>query len=1049
MCELSAGTRLGRYVVRAKLGSGGMADVYLAEDTDLRRRVALKVLPPETAADEQARRRLTREARAAAALEHPHICVVHEVDQVDGRLVIVMQYVEGETLDIRLRRAPLSVDEALALAVQIADGVADAHAHAILHRDLKPGNVMITSRGSAKVMDFGLAKSAGDVEERADAGETRTESRLISTPGTVLGTWPYMSPEQVRGEVLDPRSDIFSLGAMFYEMVAGRRPFEGPTPAAIASAILTVDPLPLARFAPDAPDELMRIISKALRKPVDDRYQTAQDLLTDLRTLREERDFRRRLERSSSERMPPAVPASTPMSGGAAPLTPAPLTPAPLTPAPLTPAPLQSQSTPVLSRAHVVWPAAVAAVLVLVAAGWGWSTWRERRVKAESEAALPRVTALAEQGRFFEAYDLAVAIEPILGDDPRLKGLMPAISATLSVATEPAGARVSLTRFTPGQPSARLAVGTTPLTTIRVPRGDYLIEVAKDGFAPVEQSISARPVEANGMRFPVPPLKVSYSLTPASSMPPGMVHVPGGRYRLTSWERPTDRAVDLAGFYIDKYEVSNANFRQFVTAGGYLKREYRREPITRAGRPLPWEEAMRLFRDRTGLPGPRDWANQRPPEGRTDHPVSGVSWYEAAAYGVFRGKVLPTMFQWEKAARGTAVVPAIAWAMPWGAIVRGEDVGQRANFNGSDTIPVTGMAFGMSPYGAFNMAGNVAEWTRNDTPDGYIATGGGWADPVYTFGQFGVRPGAYRSETIGFRLVQPEAAATGEDGAGRIEAAKEVPIYKAITAAEFKNYADAYRYRPAPLEARVEETVTTPDYTREMVTFSGVGAERVTAYLYLPTHVPRPVQVLHFVPAGDVVNGYRPLTASMDERMVPFVRAGRAAFGVVLRGYIGGPPFAGPPPDPQSVEQVESTAERVNTLRRGLDYLATRDDVDRTRIAFVGPSSGGMLGLIEAAVDDRYRGVVMMGVGLSGRAGAYHPVADAVNFVPFIRPPKLILQGSYDEDTPLITAARPMFDLMRQPKTMVVYDGGHVPTPELMMRVVGEWLDTQLGPVTR
>ncbi len=287
-----------------------MAEVYLAEDTALGRRVALKLLPPDTARDEAARTRLAREARAAAALDHANICGVYEVDESDGRLFIAMQFVEGETLDARLRRAPLDIDDALGIALQIVDGVAEAHRHGILHRDLKPGNVMVTARGQAKVMDFGLAKPGvgTSADGRIAFTQAGTEA-AVSTPGVVLGTWPYMSPEQVRGESLDQRSDLFSLGVVLFEMVAGRRPFEGHSSAEVASSILTREPPPLARFTASVPPELERLVSKALRKPPDSRYQTAQDLLIDLRALKDERDFQRRLGRTPV----PAL-ASTPSS---------------------------------------------------------------------------------------------------------------------------------------------------------------------------------------------------------------------------------------------------------------------------------------------------------------------------------------------------------------------------------------------------------------------------------------------------------------------------------------------------------------------------------------------------------------------------------------------------------------------------------------------------------------------------------------------------------------------------------------------------------------
>lgn len=192
---LAEGTKLGRDEIRSKIGEGGMGEVYLAEDTKLHRRVAIKFLPTDSVANEQANKRLLREAQAAAKLDHPNICAVHEVTEEDGRSFIVMPYVEGENLEVRMKRKPLGLSESLAIAVQVADALAEAHLHGIIHRDIKPSNIIITPRGQAKVMDFGLAKVvAGTVESEAET------MGLLTAPGTILGTVPYMSPEQVRGE---------------------------------------------------------------------------------------------------------------------------------------------------------------------------------------------------------------------------------------------------------------------------------------------------------------------------------------------------------------------------------------------------------------------------------------------------------------------------------------------------------------------------------------------------------------------------------------------------------------------------------------------------------------------------------------------------------------------------------------------------------------------------------------------------------------------------------------------------------------------------------
>ncbi|MEK6325768.1 MAG: protein kinase [Acidobacteriota bacterium] len=288
---------ISHYRILKKLGAGGMGEVYLAEDTKLDRKVAIKFLPPESTADQQAKRQLVREARAAAKLDHPNICSIYEVAEEDDRSFIVMQYVEGETLASRMRNKPLELGECLGIAAQLSDALAEAHSHGIIHRDIKPANIMLTARHQAKVMDFGLAKV---VRERSLTDTTAETKSLLTEPGAIIGTVPYMSPEQVRGEDLDGRSDIFSFGAVLYEMITGHQPFAAESAAMTISAVVTREPAPLARYSIAVPRQLERIVNKALRKDREERYQTARDLLIDLKSLKHELEFEAELERSKS-----------------------------------------------------------------------------------------------------------------------------------------------------------------------------------------------------------------------------------------------------------------------------------------------------------------------------------------------------------------------------------------------------------------------------------------------------------------------------------------------------------------------------------------------------------------------------------------------------------------------------------------------------------------------------------------------------------------------------------------------------------------------------
>ena len=283
--DIVTGTRIDQYEILSRLGEGGMGEVYLAEDHQLGRKVAIKFLPSKFASDKAAKSRLLREARAAATLDHPHICAIYAVSDNGNNNFIVLQYVKGETLRSRLEREPFQPSDALDVAAQIAEALAEAHAHGIIHRDIKPENVMLTARGQVKVLDFGLAKMLPNQDSIEPEAAT---INMLSTPGIVMGTVPYMSPEQARGELLDQRSDIFSFGVVLYEMLIGKRPFDAKSTAEIMSAILTKETPRLRNSAPSVSGQLDDLVTKCLEKNCDARYQTMYDLIAGLRSIRED-----------------------------------------------------------------------------------------------------------------------------------------------------------------------------------------------------------------------------------------------------------------------------------------------------------------------------------------------------------------------------------------------------------------------------------------------------------------------------------------------------------------------------------------------------------------------------------------------------------------------------------------------------------------------------------------------------------------------------------------------------------------------------------------
>jgi formylglycine-generating enzyme required for sulfatase activity/pimeloyl-ACP methyl ester carboxylesterase len=985
--QVTPGARLGRYEIRSLLGAGGMGEVYLAYDHDLERDVAIKVLRDGASESSDRVRRFIQEAKAASGLHHPNVAHVYEIGTHDDVRFIAMEIVEGETLRDRVARGPLSIDDAIAIGLQIAGALAAAHKAGIVHRDIKPENVIVSADGFAKVLDFGLAKLR---EIRNDDAATL----LKTTPGLTMGTLGYMAPEQLSGGDVTPAADVFSLGVVLYEMISGRRPFEGTTTTEVVASIVSKAPRPLHELRADTPPKLEAVISKALAKNANDRFPSAGEMLEQLRQI-------------SREAMSAAAIAPRPN----------------------------------LSK-RVMVPAITVLVVALAVVGV-WFAARAKRQRGAEESIKSAERLLAER-KLPEAYETAAAAAAILPSNDRVRDVIARTSTPMTVESDPRGATVFVQRF--NGPAERTRAGTTPVTIEHVPLADYVVTLEKPGYASTTLPVSLTPFYIRGgVPLPQAPPRLRLKLMEASKVPAGMVFVEGGEYQLAGWSRPSDRAVNLRDFFIDRYEVSNRDFEEFVRAGAYRRPELWKLAFADEGKTLSFEQAMARLHDTTGLPGPRNWSGGAPPAGRENHPVTDVTWYEADAFAEWKGKKLPTVYEWEKTARYKTKV-TIGMTLPWGVVGAGVDATERANFLGKGTMPVDSLPFGISPWGAYNMAGNVAEWCRNPKAPGFAFRGGGWNDAVYAFGQTGGYPAFFSSGKLGFRCVkeiQPDA----DQGAFVLTASGFVPAYQPVDDRAFAEIRKQYEYPKTPLNAHVIETVEARDWKREKIAYD-VGGSTVTAYLYLPIGYHPPLQVIHFAPAADVDGGFRTLPASIESQFPPFIRGGRAVFSVLLEGYVGrsrAPDFEAP--DSRSAERVEYIAKRVTELRRGLDYLESRNDLDHSRVAFIANSAGTYTGVILTALEKRYRSVLFTGTGIEPHSLSDIAAANRINFAPRISAPKLMLHGRYDEDTPLKSEAEPLFRLLREPKHLQLYDGGHTPPMNLWIPTVTRWLDETLGPV--
>jgi dienelactone hydrolase len=573
--KVTEGTSLGRYTILEVLGSGGMGVVYRARDERLERVVAIKVLLPGVLVGEEARRAFRKEALALAKLNHAHIAAVYDVGEQDGVDYLVMECVQGESLAAKIKAGAVSVKEATSILLQVAEALEEAHERGVIHRDLKPGNVMVTAKGNVKVLDFGLAKLFAP--SGMDATVSYAESKGMA------GTPLYMSPEQIHGQVVDARTDLWSLGVLYYETLTGRTPFEGTNTLTVLRAIVETPPEPVVRLRPEVPAEAGEMVGKALQRDPAKRYQTAAEVVGDASGL---------LLRMSG---PAAEVERGKMSVGRG------------------------------------WLMGAGLLLVaLVAVGvWQYRRMAERRWAREE--AIPQMASLNDAKKPLAAFVVLEKAEKILPGDAELKQIAEAHTRVVSIASEPAGAEVEMQDYlTPGGEWKKL--GTTPLNGVRVPRGYFRWKVSKQGVGEMMEAWSS----GDDLDFP---------LDRQVKAPAGMVYSPGGDVAdyegFLGWIGP----YQLPPYYVDRFEVSNREYQKFVDGGGYSKRQFWPTGFTEDGRSLSWEQAMGKFRDTSGRAGPATWEGGHYPEGQADFPVSGVSWYEAMAYAGSVGKNLPVVAQ--------------------------------------------------------------------------------------------------------------------------------------------------------------------------------------------------------------------------------------------------------------------------------------------------------------------------------------------------------------------------------------------------------------------
>jgi eukaryotic-like serine/threonine-protein kinase len=964
---LSPGMRLGPYAILRAIGAGGMGEVYCARHVKLGRDVAIKVLPAALSSDRDRLARFEREARTASALNHPGIITIYDIGEYEGTTYIAMELVDGRMLSDLIAAGPLPVDHALDLAVQITGALARAHGSGIVHRDIKPANVMVTADGRAKILDFGLAKGIAT----STAGDAVVASITSETLGaTISGTPHYMAPEQLSGLTADHRADQFAFGVLFYEMLGGRRPFEGASLTAIVSAILVQSPPSLHQLRPAVSSDVERIIARCLEKEPKDRFPSLAELAAELQQC---------VERRARARYGPVA---------------------------------------MLRRPAVAGPLAVLVLAVATATGlWvrgAGSRWAERD-------ALDQITRLVEAGDLYEAYRTVRAAQRFRPDDPALQRVVDRITLPIAVNTVPPGAAVAIKGYaTPDAPWEQ--VGVTPLT-LRIPYALMRWRITREGYEPFEGapfSSAAIGVLARGL-----------SLDPAGTRPPGTVSVPGGMLNTLPGARPPGElpVVEIAPFFVDRYEVTNREFKAFVDGGGYRRPEWWPSPLERDGTDVAWQDAMLSFRDATGRPGPATWELAGYPAGEDDHPVSGVSWYEAAAYCASAGRSLPTIYHWFSALGQDQL----------------SDILVHSNMDGAGKAAV-GSFRGLSAYGTYDMAGNVKEWAWNATGNRRYILGGAWNEPTYLFKHLVAQDPWDRGATNGMRCAtyaHPPPAHLLAPVTPLREYERPAPLADDA----FAVLRGMYAYDPTPLEAEVERVDDSqPAWRRETVSIrTAYGNERMDVILLVPRAVAPPYQSVIWFP-GDDVFLLRSSESFSSAWLFDFIPGGgRVLVHPVYKGmYERHEPRASSPS-----EQRDMMIRWAQDISRTIDYLATRAEFDMDRIGYYGFSAGAIYGPVFTAVEPRIAASILLGGGLL--PVPFRPEVHPVHFAPRSRTPTLMINGRDDFLMPYELSQRPFFELIGAPadrKRHARAAGGHIPANRFdIIREVLDWLDRQLGPV--
>jgi len=642
---------------------------------------------------------------------------------------------------------------------------------------------------------------------------------------------------------------------------------------------------------------------------------------------------------------------------------------------------------------------------------------------------VPAIQNLANDNFYMPTagFDMAIEAEKHIPGDSALIKLWPAIAAVVSIETEPTGAEVYWKDYDKPDDEWRSA-GSTPLEDLKLPRGYLRMEFRKDGYQTVEY--------AGPWAKTIGPQIDTVKLDALESLPKDMARVPANEARMYIVGLEQTGGKQVGEFLIDKYEVSNKEFKAFVDAGGYMDTGYWHHPFYAKGVEYAAAEAMATFKDKTNQPGPATWEAGTYPDGMEDHPVTGVSWYEAAAYAAFAKKQLPTIYHWSVVAhtnRTQYIVPL-------------------SNFSGKSTLP-GGSLDGYSAFGIYDLAGNAREWCMNESDikgQCYIL-GGGWNDPTYAFNDSYTQSAMDRSVANGFRCMK---LLDGDTTMAALTA-NVAPLFrdysneKPVDERTFALFLNQFVYDKNPLNATVEQTMEGDTWKAEKIAYdAGYNNERMEAWLYLPKDAKGPYQTIVFFPGSNAIYS-RQYDPNYTPRLLGFLmKSGRALMVPIYKGtHERHDDLKSDLPD-ETVFYKDHLIMWGKEVQRTIDYLETRSDIEADQIGYLGWSWGGYMGGIMPAVEKRIKASVLNVGGMVMSRSL--PEADQLNYLPRVTQPTLMLNGKHDMFFPLETSQKPMFELLgthKEHKRIIIYEAGHlVPRLDFVKESLA-WYDTYLGKV--